>query len=365
MIRILHIVGGMDRAGAETMVMNIYRNIDRTQIQFDFIYFKEKVCDYDEEIIALGGVIYRITTQNAYQRFRGLVSFFRQHPEYKIVHAHTLLNIGVSFLAARANNIPVRIAHSHNIKSVVDRSWVYNLYESFSIFLINTFSTDFIACSKGAGEYLFRNERNVLVMPNPIDMQTLYKIGLEKRMFLRDNYKIDPSDKIIIQVGRLEPPKNFMFSLKIMKNLKERCANFRFFIVGRGTMENEIRNEIKALGLDDHVTLLGVRDDVPQLMAGADVMLMPSLFEGLPVVLVESQCIGLPAVISENIPADVDMGVSLIKTLSLNQSAAAWADTLVAIKREAPTPEGIEILRSKGLDAKETAKIYTHLYLQK
>ncbi|UTA66861.1 glycosyltransferase [Emticicia sp. 21SJ11W-3] len=365
MIRILHVIGGMDRAGAETMVMNIYRNIDRTRIQFDFIYFKAKACDYDEEILSLGGKIFRIVEGNSFKRIYSLYRFLKHNSQYQVIHAHTLLNIGFCFLAANLAGVPIRIAHSHSITNASDNSLANRIYQQLSIFLIKKYSTNAIACSTEAAEFLFPENKKALVLYNSIDIDQYFETGKTHKDFLRETFLPGSNSRIYVQIGRLENVKNHAFSLQIMYVLKNKKIDFHFFIIGQGTLDSFIRNEVSRLGLSGNVTMLGIRDDVPQLMAGADVMLMPSLYEGLPMVLIESQCIGLPALISDNVPADVDMGVSLVKKLSLSDTPEEWAEVLFNIKREAPKQQNIEILRSKGLDIQDAARIYTDLYLQK
>ncbi|PLK44224.1 glycosyltransferase [Emticicia sp. TH156] len=364
MIRILHVIGGMDRAGAETMVMNVYRNIDRTRIQFDFIYFKAKACDYDEEILSLGGKIFRIVEGNPAKNFLKLVSFFKQHPEYKIVHSHTLLNIAVNLLAARLAKVPVRIAHSHNTQSQLNGSLVYRLYQAASIYIINKVATEFIACGYDAAKFLFRKDTKYTLVHYPINVNEIYSIGLNYRNYIRDQFTIPANVPIYIQVGRLEEQKNYFFTIKLLKHLKETREDFRFFILGRGILEQPIKKKIEESGLADHVIMLGVRSDVLKIMAGADAMLMPSFFEGLPVTLVETQAIGLPALISDAITEEVDLGVSLIHRLSLDEKTEVWADKLLALQREIPHKKNTQVIIDKGYDVQYAAAFFTNLYLK-
>jgi len=363
MIRVLHIVGKMDRAGAETMLMNLYRHIDRTQVQFDFITFTTDQGDYDEEILALGGKIFPIIASNSIERMFKLTSFLKQHSEYQIVHAHMLLNNAFHLLAAKQAGVKHRISHSHstqNAKSGI----VANFYEKFAIYLNKSLSTKRIACGKEAAEYLFNTSKNVCLLNNAIDLQLYNEISLTNKNSWK-SVKSDLQGLKIIQVGRLNEVKNHDFSLKIARKLKELGVNFTFFIVGQGPFQDIIKKNIQDYGLEENVFLLGVRNDVPNLMAGADVMLMPSLHEGFPVVLVESQAIGLPSILSENIAREVDLNLGLVKFLSLD-NIDSWVETLKNQKNEPiPQSEIYTCLQASGFDVKKNSvdllNFYKHL----
>lgn len=348
MIRVLHIVGKMDRAGAETMLMNLYRHIDRTQVQFDFITFTTDQGDYDDEILALGGRIYPILANNSIERMFKLTNFLKQHSEYRILHAHMLLNNAFHLLAAKKAGIPHRISHSHNTSNGKSGT-IANLYEKFAIYLNKNLSTKKIACGKEAAEYLFNTSENVWLLNNAIDLQLYNEISLSNK----NSWKAVKSDLRglkIIQVGRLNKVKNHDFSLEIAKRLKEQGVNFTFFIVGQGPLEGSIRKNIQDYGLEKNVFLLGVRSDVPQLMAGSDVMLMPSLHEGFPVVLVESQAIGLKSIISSSISDEVDLGVNLIEFKDLN-NIDEWILEIKNLQcKDVDFQINIDLLAQKGFD---------------
>ena len=360
MIRVLHIVGKMDRAGAETMLMNLYRHIDRTQVQFDFVTFTTDQGDYDEEILALGGKIFPIIASNSIERMFKLTSFLKQHSEYQIVHAHMLLNNAFHLLAAKKAGIPHRISHSHNTSNGKS-GIIAKLYEKFAIYLNEILSTKKIACGKEAAEYLFNTSKNVWLLNNAIDLKLYNEISLSNKNYWK-TIKSDIQNLKIIQVGRLNEVKNHTFSLEIAKRLKEQDIEFTFFIVGQGPLEDLIRRKVQDYDLDKNVFLLGVREDVPNLMAGADLMLMPSLHEGFPVVLVEAQAIGLKSLISTNISTEVELGVGLVEFLDLNY-IDDWISNLQNIKvKNANAPSNIKILSSQGFDIIQNSFELLNLY---
>lgn len=360
-IRVLHIVGKMDRAGAETMLMNLYRHIDRTQVQFDFITFTTDQGDYNEEILALGGRIYPILANNSIERMFKLTSFLKKHPEYRIVHAHMLLNNAFHLLAAKKAGVQHRISHSHNTSNGKS-GIVVNLYEKFAIHLNKKLSTRKIACGKEAAEYLFNTSENVWLLNNAIDLKLYNEISLSNKNYWK-TIKSDIQGLKIIQVGRLNEVKNHDFSLEIAKRLKEQGINFTFFIIGQGPLQDSIRKNILNCALDENVFLLGVRNDVPKLMAGADVMLMPSLHEGFPVVLVESQAVGLLSLISDRVAPEVDLDLDLVKFLPLGD-VDTWVKALKNRKDKSISQSEIyTCLHASSFDVKKNATDLLNFYL--
>ena len=322
--RVLHIVGRMDRAGAETMVMNLYREIDRTKFQFDFVYFTAAVCDYDAEIEALGGRIHRIRQRNPISRFFALRRLLR-NGSWSIVHAHTLFSSGLHLAAARLAGIPHRVAHSHSTQDANSTSRAGRLYQRLMRLLLVWAPTAYVACGAAAAAYLFPGRRDVVVITNAIDID---RFANASGSHIRAQLGVLGECLLILQVGRYMPVKNHAFSAQIALALREAGVDFRMLFVGTGPEQAAIEALVNANGLQDQVLLLGLREDIPELMAAADVMLMPSLHEGFPVVLVESQAAGLPAVISSVISSEVDLGLRLVESVGLEEPLGQWADRI-------------------------------------
>ena len=364
MKRILHVVGGMNRAGAETMLMNLYRKIDRNKIQFDFVVFTNKKGDYDDEIIKLGGKLFVIKTSNPVLRTIALKKFFKKNSQYKIIHCHTLLSNSLHLLAAKWANVPYRIAHSHNTGDNSRKKLTSFFYKKMAKILIKQLATDFISCGKEAAKFLFDQNSNVMQLPNAIDFDKLAKIGGSEKTYLNKNFQIKERCLKIIQVGRLEAVKNPFYTINLAHELKKRQINFKLFFIGQGSLKENMEHDIKNKKLSDYVKLLGVRSDIPELMAGADVLLMPSFHEGFPVVLVESQSVGLPALIADSISKEVDLGANLIKFESLNVDFSIWIEKLLALKTKKymNSSKRKKIIQEKGFDIRSNVKKISNLY---
>lgn len=361
--RVLHIVGKMDRAGAETMLMNLYRQIDRNRIQFDFITFSNGQGDYDDEIISLGGRVLPIIASNPLTRMSKLTTFLRAHPEYQIVHAHMLLSNAFHLLAAKKAGVKHRISHSHNT-SYAKTGLVNRIYEKGSLLINRNLSTHKIACGNLAAQYLFGSTNDVLILPNAVDVDEMIKTSEVSLNYIADNF-LNTTKNLgikILQVGRLNKVKNHDFTLEIAKELKKRKVIFTILIVGQGPLEDQLKSKVIKEGLENHVLFLGVRSDITELMSSADFMIMPSLYEGFPVVLVEAQAVGLPSIISDKISSEVDLGLDLVEFLPLTDMNK-WADKLVTSKISKTNSKQIKsTLKARGFDAKQNALRLQELY---
>ncbi|MBV7440788.1 glycosyltransferase [Weeksellaceae bacterium TAE3-ERU29] len=362
MKRILHITGQMNRAGAETMLMNLYRNIDKSKFQFDFISFSSEKGDFDEEIKSLGGKVYNISAQNFISRMLKLQKFIKNHPEYKIIHCHTLLSNAFHLYVAKRAGIKFRITHSHNTSDKSKHKLILSIYKMFSTYIINKYTTHFIACGQAAANFLFPKQKEVLILPNSVNTKKLAFIGLNKKNYIENEFGFKGLK--IIQIGRLEPVKNHLFSIRLANYMKNNYKNpFKFFFVGKGSLLNELKKEVNENNLSNQVEFLGLRSDIPELMSGADVMILPSFHEGFPVVLVESQSVGLPALISDSISSEVDLKLGLVDFANLNDSLSKWSDALTNYNKENMEMEKRLIsLSNKGFDINNNTKVLEKLY---
>lgn len=369
--RILHVVGRMDRAGAETMLMNYYRALDRQRYQFDFLVFDADRGDYDEEIESLGGRVVRLTSGNWLTRSLAMYRLMRNGP-WVAVHAHTNFSNMFPLLAAAAAQVPVRVSHAH-VTGYMHGSPVKSVYQAVAPWVIRKASTHRLACGVAAARLLYRADEAVTLIPNAIATEGFMLDRDAQSIHLRHELGLAPDTLILLQVGRLDPVKNQLFTLEIVRELRARGRDCVVLMAGRGALESALRARIAECGLDAQVRLLGIRDDVPRLLNGADVFMLPSLFEGFPVVLVEAQAAGIPCVVSDRVSAEVDLGLGLLQFLAVPDGAAlgdchaaarAWADTLEQMDR-VPIParaDRARVLQASGYSVANSTSRLTDLY---
>ncbi len=359
MIRVLQCVNNMHRAGLETMLMNYFRHMDRDRIMFDFLTHRPQEADYDEEIRALGGIVYhapRLYPQNYPAYFRYMRGFFREHPEYTIVHSHIDAMSYLPLAAAKRAGVPVRIAHSHN--TGIDPGLKYPLKMYFRYRLPGV-ATDLLACGTEAGEFLFRG-RPFTVIPNAIDGSKFVFDGTVRES-VRNELRLD-GGFVLGSVGRLTYQKNLFFLLQVFKELAQICPDAVLLIIGGGEDEAELKKTAAEYGISEKVRFLGVRNDVERLYQAMDVFVMPSRYEGLPVVGVEAQFSGLPCVFSDTITRELAMS-DRAHFLSLGRPPEDWAALLLDLREQDASrtaPDG-----SRKMDIRYAKDILQEYYLSK
>lgn len=361
-IRILHVIGVMNRGGAETMIMNLYRRIDRTKIQFDFVQNENYGAAYDDEIIALGGNIYhcpRYRGKNHFAYTKWWQAFFEKHKhEYPIVHGH-IGSTAAIYLSIAKKYGAYTIAHSHSAGA---GSGLYRLFAYPTRYVAD----HFFACSRDAGVSRYGKRFGTdasccQVLNNAVDTQ-IFAFNPEIRSQARRKLCIEESTLVVGHVGRFADAKNHKFLLDIFDRLHQQAPDSVLLLVGDGELRPQIEARIAQKHLDGAVTLTGVQPDVWNYYQAMDVFLMPSLYEGLPVSLVEAQAAGLPCCVSDVVPHESAI-TDLVHFRSLCDDAAVWADWVLTRAAE----DRVDVrqqLRQAGYDISSTAQRLEKFYIK-
>ena len=353
------------------MVMNLYRELDREQIQFDFVVHELGNDDFGPEIEQLGGCVFRIPFLSQ----AGMSGFVRQirqiietHGPYAAVHAHTDYQAGFSAMAAKQAGVPIRICHAHSDTRYI-RSPLFVLKKQLGRVLINRNATRRCACSRNAGLSTFgqRAVDNgiVTIIPNGIDLSGFSDCPPDVKPALQRACDADANARIIGCVGRLSSEKNPSFVLDIAAEGRKAGLNIRFVYVGTGVMLNELRQRTDQMGLADTVFFLGMRDDVPQLLQCLDLVVVPSYTEGMPLAVLEAQAAGTPLLVSSGVPDEADMKIGLFHALPLSSGASAWAAAAAALMDDTVRPDAatrINAVRQRGYDVKTGMAQIIRLY---
>lgn len=361
MIRILQIVTKMNLGGIENMIMNFYRNIDRSKFQFDFLVQGKEEGYFDKEIISLGGKIFSIHRINFFKPYiyeQEVYDFLIKHPEYEIVHSHLNAFNKLSLKAAKKANVSDRIAHSHTSKIDVN---LKNLYKNLIKIGINKYTTQNLACSKEAGEWLYGKKNKFTVLKNAIDINR-FIFNEEKRKIIRMQLGINENDIVIGHVGRFFKPKNHKFLIEIFNEFQKLTVNSKLLLVGSGELQDKIVNQINELKLNDKIILAGNRKNIEDYYNAMDLFVFPSLYEGLGMVLIEAQINGLNCLTSKDVvPSEVNI-TEHVKFVPLNKNAKEWNKILNEMS--AIRYDGIEKVKKAGYDVKEEVKLLQKLYLK-
>ena len=366
-MKVLHYVSIMNRAGQETFIMNMYRNIDRSKIQFGFLCTKNAVGDYDEEIFQLGGNIHYIKIDQKMGKLRHIDNYIRMKnefhayiEEYDVFHIHNYHAFD-TYLAARAAvkaGFKKVVVHSHNA-SADEHLKLHELCKP----LLAKLPLKRLACSSMAGNWMF-DENHFEVIPNGINLEK-FKYDSELRMEYRKQLMLE--DKFVIgHVGRFEKQKNHRFLIDLFEKFAEDKENVHLLMVGNGVLFSDIESRISEKKLQSKITMLGMRTDVYNIYQAMDCFLFPSLFEGLGIVLIEAQATGLPCVITDNFPHEVDINENVIRC-SLDSSAEEWIEALnkiYATYGSADRFDCIDNIKNAGFDALSSARKLTRIYLK-
>ncbi len=363
-IKIAQVIGKWIGGGVEAVVMNYYRNIDRTKIQFDFI------CDSDstnipyEEIEKLGGKVILIPKyEKAFSYHKELKKLLKNN-DYKIIHSHINTLSVFSLWAAKSAKVPVRIAHSHSTtnKKEKKKNMLKQIFRPFS----KTFATDYMCCSELSGRWLFGDKEyekgNVYLLNNAIDLDK-FKYDEKIRKNKRKELNIDEKTLVIGHIGRFVEQKNHRFLIDIFNEIYKKNNDSLLLLAGQGPLMSEMQEKVKNLGLDKNVVFMGQRNDVNELYQVFDVFLLPSLYEGLPVVGVEAQATGNLCFFSDDMTKETKVLDSTV-FMSLNNSPEEWANNILASVKTYKKHDTKEEVSKYGFNIKEEAKKLENKYLE-
>lgn len=334
-IRILHIVGMMDRGGAETWLMHILRNIDRNIFQMDFLVNTTATCAYDDEIRALGSRIIPCTgPSNPVEYAQKFKQILREYGPYNVVHSHIHHYNGYVLKLAHQAGVPIRVCHSHIDSTALEAnsSWRRRLYLKLMTRWIDRHATIGLGCSDVASADLFgknwKKDPRWQIYYCSIDL-TPFATASDAAS-VRAELGIPASAFVVGHVGRFQQQKNHTFLVDIFAEVLKQQPQAYLLLVGEGDLRPQIEQQALAQGIGHRTIFAGSRPDVPSLMQGAmDAFVMPSLCEGLPLVGIEVQAAGLRAFLSEAITTEVCIVKPLVTRLSLSQPASVWASEII------------------------------------
>ncbi|WEG11520.1 glycosyltransferase family 1 protein [Pullulanibacillus sp. KACC 23026] len=361
-LRVLQVVVNMNRGGAETLLMNLYRHIDRSKIQFDFLICNPGV--YDKEIKELGGHIFRIpyvTKVGPVNYQKELRAFFNQHAHYLIVHSHLDKMSGLVLKEAYNAGIPIRIAHSHNTSS--EGNWLVKGYKWLVGRFIPKFASHYFACSQEASNWLFKvHSTQTSIIKNGINLKTFqFSDAIKKEMKMKQQLG-DSNPFVIGHIGRFNKQKNHHYLIDIFNEVVKHHSHSLLVLVGEGSLKLQIENKVHELGLENQVIFMGVREDVHKVLHLFDVLIYPSFHEGLPLTLIEAQAVGVPCLVSERITREVDLGLGLMNYKSLNEAPSMWALKSLTLKRLSNSNETLKIKKA-GYDIQDSANWLENYYV--
>ena len=388
-IHVLHVLGGVGLGGAESRIMDLYRQMDRTEIQFDFLVHSSAVKNgfrevrqgdgalqagkdgsgsvrkpqfYDEEILSMGGRIYVLPKFKVYNYFsykKAVKTFFEAHREFRVVQGHMTSTAGIYLPIAKKAGVPVTVAHARNagvvkgLKGLATRFFRRDLAKK----------ADYcFACSYLAGQDVFGGEAmsagRVKIIHNAIDVN---RFTYHEKVRQEARAQLGISDELVLgHVGRFDYQKNHPYLLEVFAAVCKERPDARLLLLGEGEGKPAMEEKCGQLGIADRVLFLGNRRDTERFYQAMDMFLLPSFFEGLPGVLVEAQAAGLRCIVSDTVTREAQ-ATDLVTYLSIEEEPARWAEEILK-QADYARRDTAQELREAGFDVRTQAEGYGRFY---
>lgn len=365
MIKVLHYVSIMNRAGQETFIMNMYRRMNRSKIQFGFLCSKSGTGDYDSEIRSLGGEIFHVQLDHSGKKTRHInnykmlkSSFNKYTNAYQVIHIHNYhaFDITIEAIAALKAGFQKVVVHSHN-SSADGHLTLHKLTKP----IISKLHVVRLACSEDAKKWMYQTNDAIIVNNGIIIKDFLPQFQIRQKY--RKQLGLENSF-VIGNIARFFPQKNHGFMIRLFAEYYKQDSSAKLMLIGEGELKNEMQSLVKSLNIQNAVIFMGVREDTQKLYQVMDTFLFPSLFEGLGIVAIEAQAADLPCIVSNQIPKCVHI-TDRYFVCDLNSPMEEWIETIKKCKQISMEKRrnNEEIIRNAGFSADENArklyKIYT------
>lgn len=369
MVKVLNIVHTLNSSGVAAVIYNNYRYIDQSKIQFTIISQRgkehgEKIDFFEKKFREIGVKIFFVPVKA--ENLKGNICKTKeimQSEKYDIVHIHMEEGAATYVALAKFCGIKIRIVHAH--LAYPNREILKQIRNVFLKMIVNLFVTHRFACGEFAAESMWGKKMirkgKVTIINNAVDSDK-FDFDRNIREKVRKDLNIDNSF-VIGNVARMTYQKNHKFLISLFNNIVEKCDNSILILVGTGVLIDEVKNQIKVLGLEKYVLLLGERDDIAELMQAFDVLLLPSLFEGFPIVGIEAQAASLPCVFSNKITKLVNI-TNKCDFIDLNESLEEWSYAVIKYRNSSERVSVKNEIVQSGYDLKMEAKKLEWKYIE-
>lgn len=330
-MRVLQILGSLTYGGAETMVMNYFRHIDKHECQMDFVVHGIGNGVYEEEVKKSGSQVIHLPTAGSIGFCKYVMELRKviiDNGPYDVVHAHTNIQEGMALFAAKLAGVPIRVSHSHNtsfnasaIKLHINRALLVNV------------SNRKLACGEAAG-LAFYGKRNFKVINNAVEIKNLAKASEAAGKKKRFEFGIDKESIVLGHVGRFVEQKNHVFLLEVFSEAVKIRPELRLVCVGEGNLLPKIKQLAKDFGIEDKVLFIGSQSDMATIYRMFDAFVLPSRHEGLPLTLVEAQAANLKCIVADNITRECDLGLGSVSYIPLDKEIWSREFSKVTVKQK-------------------------------
>lgn len=365
MKKVLHITSCLAKNGTETFIMNVYKNIDRSKLQFDFLVFTESNDGYYAEAESLGANIYRLSPRknSLFKYYMGLKDFMKNHVrDYVAVHLSgcTLSSI-LHIRLAKKYGCKRIFVHSHSTENTAG---IHNLIlHKFNKLFISKIATDYLACSEDAAKWFYGGTSAYAkrkIIKNGIDIN-VFKYNHQIRNQIRSELRFGDK-RVYANISRFEKVKNHKFIIDVFYEILLKEPDSLLLLVGDGSLKKEITDYVESLNISCNVVFLGHRDDIPNILNAVDVILFPSFFEGIPFSLIEAQSVGLPIFTSTNVSINTQI-IDSIFFLKLESGPIYWRNQIFNCLSDFHRSDKTIKIKEAGYSIRDTALDLEKMYL--
>ena len=365
MTKVLHIVGCIEKGGTEAFIMNNYRKLYELGYIFDFyVVNPDSIHAYVDEIKKMGGFIYKGNTFK--HKLKSLIELIKilKDNEYNVIHCNINEGNVLPLLAAKICKVPIRISHSHN--TFGKRKGISHLKDIIDVFIIKRCGNKFLACSNEAGDYLYGKsffKKNGIIIKNGIDVKKYTNVCSKSVESLKSELNIKNDELIVGNISRFDSQKNPLFVVDVFNELLKLEPSCILLMGGvDGGLLEKTKNKVRKYNIENKVRFIGVRTDMEVCLNLIDYFLFPSLFEGLGIVLLEAQASGCACFVSDVIPHEVDMGLNLIKFISLDETPENWAKAIIDNEKKCNNNLIIKLFKENGYDIESSSVNLAEIY---
>lgn len=370
-VRVLLFVDRMRHGGIQQFLVENVKHMDKTNLIVDVLTLDDgQTYPLEQTIKETGANYYKLKgiwinkITDYFKYAKAIDEFFKNNNDYKVVHMNASSKNFLLLKYAKKYNIPIRIAHSHSI-DFQTKNFAKKIIGNILKIPMKKYATDYFACSYLAGEWLFgkNNIKNgkVKVIHNAVNYDR-FKYDEKIRKEIRKEFKIKDNELLFGNVGRFIVQKNHTFLIDIFKEIHKKNKNTKLILVGIGEKEEEIKEKVKRLDLDNFVIFAGFRKDVNKIMQAMDVFLLPSICEGLPIVGVEAQAAGIPSFASKDVVTSEAKISKVFNFISLDKKAEEWAD--IILNSDLTRKDTKDELKKAGYFIEDSAKELVDFYLK-
>lgn len=361
MIKILYYGMGYNAGGIENYLLRIAQNLNKEKFSIGFINEQGNNLCYKRELEELGADLYPVTPRwvNPIKNKKEIKQLFTQN-RFDIFHCNiNTLSYAEPIFEALKNNCKV-IVHSRNAGT--NKRLITRMLHKIHFIRLKGKDVTRIAVSEKAGKWLFGEKEEFVVFNNGVNISK-YTFNRDARNRIRKALNIE--DRFVLgHVGTFFPTKNQKLVVQIINEMvnKKGLKNTVLLLVGEGRERILIENQVKEMGLEEHVFFLGIRTDIPDLLSAMDVFVFPSLYEGFPNVILEAQTNGLPCVISDTITSEI-LITDLVSVQSLSKSAEEWAERILQLKSKNNREYYATQMEEKGFSSDKECQKIEELYI--